>query len=373
MSMTSTSSEPLRLPTVARRAAPAALPFHPLAWVGWLVAALGLLLTTRNPLYLTLILLCIAIVRAALLRSTEGGWQPPLSPWRFAALAIPASALFNALSAHFGDTVLVILPRALPLFGGPITLEALAFGALNGVVLTGIFAAFAVLNQALPMRALVRLIPRAFQPVAVVVTVALSFVPATVRHFQQIREAQAVRGHRVRGLRDWLPLFLPLLIGGLERALQLAEAMTARGFASQSEALSFRERATIVGALLLLLAGWLLQLGWGIDAGYALMALGGGIVAHALWRAGRRVPHSNYRPAPWQARDWLMLGMALLALLPVVPLPWAARRTLFYYPYPALTLPAFDPLVAMALLALLAPAFMLRRAPVPATEQEDAR
>ena len=31
----------------------------------------------------------------------------------------------------------------------------------------------------------------------------------------------------MRGLRDWLPLLMPLLIGGLERALQLAEAMTA--------------------------------------------------------------------------------------------------------------------------------------------------
>ncbi len=28
-----------------------------------------------------------------------------------------------------------------------------------------------------------------------------------------------MRGHRVRGLRDWLPLFMPLLVGGIGAGL----------------------------------------------------------------------------------------------------------------------------------------------------------
>ncbi len=204
---------------------------HPVAWAGWLASALVALSATRNPLHLTLVLLCVAVVNVLIGSSDEASFAP-VSPLRFGGVVIALSALFNAATVHLGDTVLLRLPSGLPILGGPITLEALAFGVINGLVLTGIFAAFTTFNQALPIRSLMRLIPRAFYPVAVVVSIAVTFVPTTLRQFQQIREAQAVRGHRVRGLRGWLPLFMPLLVGGLERALQLAEAMTARGFAS---------------------------------------------------------------------------------------------------------------------------------------------
>lgn len=347
-----------RLPSSIVHRPPSIL--HPFAWVAWLVAALGLLVTTRNPLYLVLILLCIAIVRAATAAPAGEAWSPPLSVWLFGAIIVPPSALFNALSNHVGDTVLFRLPAQIPLFGGPITLEALVFGALNGLVLTGLFAAFSVLNVALPMRALVRLIPRAFHPVAVVVVVALTFVPFTLRHFQQIREAQAVRGLRVRGLRDWVPLFMPLLIGGMERGLGLAEAMTARGFAATNEPMPTLHRATLVAGLALVLGGWLWELGWGADAGYALMLLGVALVAGILWRMGRRAPHTLYRHEPWRARDWAMVAAAIVVLFPLF-LPVAARLSLYYYPYPALTAPLFDPAIALSMLALLAPALLNTR------------
>jgi energy-coupling factor transport system permease protein len=196
---------------------------HPVAWMLWLVGVLIALSVTRNPLYLVLVLGCVGITLASLRGRTQRvAPTMPVSPVRFGLLVVALSALFNAGTAHVGRGVLVRLPEVLPLIGGPVTLEALVFGALNGLVLTGIYTAFVVLNQALPVRSLIRFIPRAFFPVAVVVSIALSFAPTTLRHFQQIREAQAIRGHRVRGLRDWLPLFLPLLVGGLERALQLA-------------------------------------------------------------------------------------------------------------------------------------------------------
>ncbi|MCP4534751.1 MAG: hypothetical protein GY831_26465, partial [Delftia sp.] len=243
-------------------------------------------------------------------------------------------------------------------------------------------------NQALPIRSLMRLIPRAFYPVAVVVSIAVTFVPTTLRQFQQIREAQAVRGHRVRGLRGWLPLFMPLLVGGLERALQLAEAMTARGFASvgaespdttspstslttsrstslttgpstsltTSRSISLTTgRLTIVIGLLALLGGWLLRLAWGRESlGQGLMLAGGGLILGALWAIGRRVPRTTYRHEPWRARDWGVILSAVLVLAAFV------RATLFYSPYPALTLPSFVPAAGVATLVLLGPAFLTR-------------
>lgn len=335
---------------------------HPLAWLGWLASTLVVLSATRNPLHLVLTLLCIAVVNA-LVGSTGETSYVPVSPLRFGAVVISLSALFNAATVHLGDMVLLRLPSALPILGGAITLEAIAFGVINGLVLTGIFVAFTTFNQALPIRALIRLIPQAFYPVAVVISIAVTFVPTTLRQFQQIREAQAVRGHRVRGLRGWLPLFMPLLIGGLERALQLAEAMTARGFASVGESTPgaadrtawLISRAAIVMGLLALLSGWLLRLMWGQETlGLDLMLAGGGLILGALWRVGRQIRRTTYRREPWTPRDW---GVVLSAAVVVGAF---VRTTLYYSPYPALSLPDFDPVVGLATLGLLGPAFLFR-------------
>lgn len=331
---------------------------HPFAWVGWLGAALLALSTVRNPLYLIVILLCVGIVKTMSL--SEELAVSPISSVRFALLVVPLSALFNAAMVHFGDTVLLRLPPSLPVLGGPITLEALVFGATNGLVLSGILAAFTALNQALPVRALVRLIPRAFHQVSVVVSIALTFVPTTLRQLEQIREAQAVRGHRLRGLRDWLPLFLPLLIGGLERALQLAEAMTARGFASAQEpGRDIAPRTAVAVGLLALLGGWLLRLVWGRQAlGLGLMLLGAKLILGALWILGRRVPRTTYRHEPWRRVDWAVLLSAGVVLV-AFALPGLNRTALSYYPYPALSVPDFEPWLGLATLGLLGPVWPL--------------
>ena len=334
---------------------------HPVAWLGWVCAALTALSVTRNPLYLALILLCIAIVAAAL-QPVAKDTPMPVSPVRFAFTVIAISALFNAAIVHFGDTVLFRLPDPLPVVGGAITLEALTFGALNGLVLSGLFAAFTVLNLALPTHALVGLIPRAFYPVAVVISIAVTFVPTTLRQFRQIREAQAVRGHRMRGLRDWLPLFMPLLISGLERALQLAEAMTARGFAStDDQAQGAATRTPTVLGLAALLGGWLLRLAWGWNAlGLGLMVVGAGLVVGALWVVGRGVSRTVYRSDSWTLRDGAVLLGVIVVMTPfLLPVPELDRQSLFYYPYPALSPPRFDPLIGVAILGLLGPALFV--------------
>jgi energy-coupling factor transport system permease protein len=320
---------------------------------------------------LLLILLCVAVVHASTgsaehssteLRSAEKARYNTLSPWRFAVVVIPLSALFSAATVHIGDTVLLRFPHSLPVLGGAITLEAFAFGILNGLVLTGILTAFATLMWALPVHRLIRLIPRAFYPVAVVISIGVTYVPVTLGQFQQIREAQALRGHRVRGLRDWLPLFMPLLVGGLERALQLAEAMTARGFASAGEARQdTATRAALVLGLVALLSGWLLRLVWGQEMpGLVLMLLGGVGILGTLWIVGRRVPRTIYRPETWMWRDGAVVLGAAVALW-AFALPGLDRTSLVYFAYPALSLPDFDPVIGLTTLGLLGPALLLRR------------
>lgn len=335
-------------------------PLHAGAWLCWLAAVVVLLTLTRNPIYLALALAWIAGVGLVVARMPSLGQTAlPLSPWRFALVVVPLSALVNGLTVHVGGTVVARLPASWPLFGGPITLEALVYGALNGLALTGLFAAFAVAMRMTPLRQVIQLIPRAYYAVALIVAIAVTFVPSTLRQARQIREAQAVRGHRLQGWRSWLPLWLPLVTGGLERALQLAEAMTARGFAGGPPLHDAWTRAGVIGGLLAAAAGLLLRTVWGqTAAGAWLLLLGGALVVAAIWQAGRRRPHTLYRPAPWRGADWLVAGGAL-ATIAVLLLPGEGRASLFYSPYPLLTTPEFALGLGLATWGLLVPAAVL--------------
>ena len=344
---------------------------HPLTWLTWLSAALVVVMSTRNPLYLIEVLLIAGIVSVwtnAGERSREV-WRP--TP-RFAMFVILIGALINALSSHFGATALFSLPEGLPLIGGPVTLEAVVYGAIAGLALLVMLVLFAVFNQSLSAHQLVRLAPRAFHGAGVTLSIALTYVPATRRSLNQIREAQAVRGHQLRSWRDWLPLWMPLLVSGLERAFQLAEAMVARGFGAASDRpASPWLRAGLIGGLIVLLAGEVLSAFLPNARALSDPLLIAGVAAFAIfiWLAGRAVPYTPYRSHPWRMGDALVVAGAVLSFAAIV---WpglgatcgeilGCRATVAFTPYPTLTLPGFDPLVGLALLGLLLPAWVTNR------------
>lgn len=326
------------------------------AWGAWALVVLVTASSTRNPLYVILIFLITTLMEVGLREGRQRRGLP--SALRFAAVAVPMTALFNALTAHLGATTLFHIPEWLPLLGGPVTLEALIFGATNGLTLTVIFSGFAVFNQATPVRDLVRLTPRAFHEAGVVLSIAVTFIPQTNRSLTRIRDAQTVRGHRVRGLRDWLPILVPLLVSGLERSAGLAEAMVARGYGAVTDRIQpLRVQLPLIGGLLALLTGWLSWLflpDWRVMA-LASMVAGGAVILLVLWLAGRSTSRTHYRQHRWGWRETLvLLGCGLT--LAVVVLPLGARASLAYEPYPQLTVPLFDPLIGLGLLGLLVPA-----------------
>ncbi|HSB66395.1 MAG TPA: CbiQ family ECF transporter T component [Anaerolineales bacterium] len=335
---------------------------QPWAWVSWLAAILVILSMTRNPLYLALILICILFVGISLRQS---GAESPgsFAPWKLAVWIILLATLFNTLTSHYGATVLFTIPGKLPLISGAVTLEAVVYGAINGLVLTGMLASFSVLNLALPMRDLISLIPRAFFPVAVVTSIAVTYLPTTLRQFRQIREAQAVRGHQMKGIRDWLPLLMPLLVGGLEHAMQLAEAMTARGFATTRPLVGRQlqvPRLTMFMGIIILVSGWIAQLSGVGVAGLILMLAGAGLIMGSLWYIGRQATRTTYHRRPWSWKDWLTLGVVVMVVsFFFLPFTKVSTQTLFYEPYPALRLPPFSPFVGLAILGLVLPGVLV--------------
>jgi energy-coupling factor transport system permease protein len=331
---------------------------QPWAWVCWLIAVLVILSITRNPLYLVLILMCVLFVGISV-RQATAGLPRPFSVWKLAGWIILLATTFNALTSHYGATVLFTIPGRLPILSGNVTLESMVYGATNGLVLTGILASFTVLNLALPVRDLISLIPRAFFPLAVVTSIAITYLPTTMRQFKQIREAQAVRGHLMRNIRDWLPLLMPLLVGGLEHAMQLAEAMTARGFAGATPLAGRRQtypRFIMLVGMLLLSLGWIGQLA-GVGVGGLIFIVSGAVlILGGLWYISMQSPRTIYHRKPWGWRDWMSLTMTLVVLLACfLPLFGGGSQALDYEPYLALSQPPFSPLLGIILLGLALP------------------
>jgi energy-coupling factor transport system permease protein len=334
---------------------------QPWAWMGWLLAVLLVLSITRNPLYLVLILVCVFFV-ARSLRQVGAQLPGALSLWKLVGWIILLSTLFNALTSHYGGMVLFTIPGGLPMLSGNVTMESMVYGMVNGLVLAAMLASFTVLNLALPVRDLINLIPRAFFPMAVVASIAVTYLPTTLRQLKQIREAQLVRGHQMRTVRDWLPLLIPLLVGGLEHAMQLAEAMTSRGFASSQPGIQRQPgypRLFMLSGVLLLASGWVGQLAGARLGGFALIIVGAVFVLGGLWRLGKESPRTSLHRQPWGWKDWLALGVSLVILLAcLLPVAWLNNQTLDYEPYPILSSPPFSPLIGLLLLGFAIPGLL---------------
>jgi energy-coupling factor transport system permease protein len=338
--------------------------YHTVTWLVWLCAAAYMALTNSQPLHSAVLILATGLVFTQHSRDhpEAHGWgaflRLGLSVWLM-------GLAFNTLSVHVGERVLFTLPHNWPLIGGPITVEALLYGLANGAGLFAILLVFAAFNLGVEMNRLLRWVPAGLYQAGLVASIALAFVPQMVLSLSEIRQAQRVRGHRFRGLRDLLPLVIPLVTTALERSLTLAESMEARGFGGIMRDVDPSRRtllrvATLLG-LLSLLSGLVLRavapssesLGW------TLAGAGLALVLAALTVQGRAMKRTHFRREFWQPRDtWV----AVASIVSIVVFVWIRQQNptaVWYYPYPPSSpWPVFHPLLGISIALLAAPAFL---------------
>jgi len=135
-------------------------------------------------------------------------------------------------------TPLVVVDGVDVLWSGPVlpvlgqldvTTEELAGAAIQAVRLAAVTLAFAAYAMLLDHDALLRS-ARFARRSALVVALATRLVPTLERDARGLVEALRGRGVEVEGVRGRARLVSPLVSGSLERAMNLAEAMEARGY-----------------------------------------------------------------------------------------------------------------------------------------------
>lgn len=324
---------------------------HPLAWWLWGLGLAAAALRTTNPILLLALIAVAGWVVAS--RRTDAPWGRSFSlALRLGAFII---VLRVVLAALFGlrvpGMVLFTLPHVeLPSWaagvnlGGPVTLELLLAAATEGLRLAAVVACFGAANALANPYRLLRSLPAVLYEVGVALTVALAIVPQTVLTAGRVREARRLRGRPSRGLRGLRGLVLPVLEGALERSVDLAASMDARGYGRRRDVSP--GAATVAGVAV---GVGLVGVGVGVYAvldagaprplGLPVVALGVALLAVGMVAAGRRVDRSRYRPDVWRAAEWLVVACGLVAAvtmgimgvvapsaleLPLSPLGWPA-------------------------------------------------
>src|SRR5689334_8988989 len=223
---------------------------HPGAWWLWALALAAAASRTQNPVPLVLILAVTGLVVAA--RRSNAPWARSYVAFlKLSLVVIVVRILFQVLlsAGAQGPTVLFTLP-SLPMpaasglkLGGDVTLEAILHALYEGLQLAVILCCVGAANALGSARRLLRYVPGALYEVGVACVVALTFAPQLVGDAVRVRAAHRLRG-RGGGPGGLRRLAMPVLEGALERSVDLAAAMDARGYGRTTDEARVSRRMT---------------------------------------------------------------------------------------------------------------------------------
>jgi len=351
----------------ARSRHDAASALSELAWAAWLAAGLIVVLLISNPLYIGLIMCCALVVYVSQ-RTPEHRLVDLLllGGMCVALMTVP----LNLLTGTTGATALLELPSVtLPgwlasvTFGGTVTAESLVYALTHVAAIGAIVALVCTFNVSVDHFKLLKRTPPGLAQLGVIVTISLLLVPETLRRVVTLRESRIVRGYPF-GLRSLPGVLLPLLAEALERSVQRAESLDARGFGS----LAGRSRpAETLAALTSLAAAGLFSFlyfyypSWHFASAVGLM-LGVFGVLGVGWRQARRARTTRLFRERISTMDWIVGGGSIGAAALIVTCRALGAGGVTFLPFPSLTIPSFQVVPVTACLLLLSPILVTRRA-----------
>lgn len=333
---------------------------HPGAWALWLASAMVVVLLTSNPLYHATIALGAVVVYAAVRPPRPGALDVLLIlGWAFALLSVP----LNIVTGSSGSTDLFSLPAlSLPgwlgsvTLGGQVTAESLVYAFDEALAVAAIISIVCAFNAGVDHFQLLRLTPPGLAQLGVVVSVGFLLIPETLARTASLREARVTRG-RGSGWAASLSLMIPLLSDALERAVQRAESIDARGFGALASPGRPAETAASVGGLLLAATGafsWYYTPDARLASAAALVA-GGALVVAMVWRQAARGTGRRLFVPKLRRGDVLVAAGAACSAGTFIAFRLAGLGDVTYLPFPVLQAPSYSVAAGAAALLLLSP------------------
>ena len=202
------------------------------------------------------ILICFSFVAALIFCGFLTTAKDLRASLYFCLFLICLITAINPLISHNGVTVLYYMND------NPVTLEAYLYGAGIGLMVSSVYIWCKALSLVLTADRMVYIFGRATPKTALVLSVALRYIPMLKKQSKRINEAQKTLGQtasdgyfdRVKAV---LRSFSALVGWSLENAVETAKSMKAKGYGSKNRAtysdISFKFRdgvALLFGALL---------------------------------------------------------------------------------------------------------------------------
>jgi len=356
---------------------------HPGAWWVWALGLATAASRTTNPILLALIVAVAGWVVQR--RRPDAPWSRSFAVFlRLGLVVIGIRVLFTAvLGTGVGQHVILTLPEV-PLpdwmagvsLGGPVTAEELLLAVYEGMVLATMLACIGAANSLASPARLLASVPAALYEVGVAVVVAMTFAPQLVGDVARVRTARRLRGRPDRGVGAFLGSVMPVLEGALERAVDLAAAMDARGY-GRTGPVSRGVRRSGSALLLLGLVGVCLGVYALLDGGtpgavglpLLVVGLAAGLVGMRL--AGRRGIRTRYRPDPWALPEWLVSACGVVPAVTLIAVSVLDPLTLVAATAPP-AWPSLPVVPAAAILLAALAGIVAPRPPGPGTVRDDA-
>lgn len=351
---------------------------HTGTWISWVTLVMVVALATTNPLYLALLTLCILLVAVLAPRTSTAATSFRLM-LLFGCGMLVVSVVIATINGSYGSHILFTVPGPeVPRWlgglrlGGPVSGEGLLAAGIRGMAILSIFLAFGVFNGAVSPHRVLRSTPGALFHASLVLTVGLTLLPSSIEDLRRIREMRALRG-APGGIRDLPALVVPAVVNGLERSMQLAEAMEARGYAASSRPPRSGRLSAAASAPLLVAAAWLWFYTNGVWHWLGASLAIAGLLAIGYWllvaSKGHRTSSFSTDPMPFPQR--LAAAGSAALIVSVLVLRNADLGGFTYNPFAGLQMPPFTISGALIVLACVWPAAFLLLDPqaAPATEQ----
>ncbi len=193
--------------------------FHPAVCLLFFLFVIVVTLFFINPVYSGVSFVCALLYSLRLL-----GGRKTAAQLKFALPLVVIAALFNMLFCRYGQTVLFSV------FGIDFSLEPLVYGACLGVMLSAVIIWFSAYSEIITSEKFTALFGRFAPNTVLIFSMVLRFLPLMLKTAQEIKEAQQGLGNETKGLKNTLRRFSALVSVSLERSIETADAMRARGF-----------------------------------------------------------------------------------------------------------------------------------------------
>ncbi len=339
---------------------------HALTWTVWMISAAVCVQLAPSPVYVTVVILVAVLLVELHGRRTALARAFPLMIALASAFGI-VRVLITALSTHgTGDVVLLTVPLrgTLPdwlggfTVGGTIERGPVLQSLADAYAVVGFVTVFAAWNAVVSHHEVLRSVPRAFHEPALVVTVAIAFVPSTISAVRDVRLAERARcGTAPRRRGQLRRLVLPVFEGGIERAIALAESMDSRGLGHGRAGRAETAAGWCTFAALVAFSGGFVAL-VSNASGAAAIAFAAGFAAFvaAIAVASRAHRRVRYRPRRITTTDVVMMLGSVATVSATAFVAAHRQATLHWTSFAPLHAPTVDFLLVAMLATLALPA-----------------